>query len=87
MLCRLQIADRNERDRSIIDARYEYYYRSRKETNHTYKRIGLLTGHDRTNVMHGVRQHAFKHSLPPLEEPNVLAAVDHGEASKFSKVG
>jgi len=77
---RLEIANRNMRDHKVIDARFEYFYRARMETDLSYERIGKLTGHDHTSVLHGARQFAVRNNkgLPQQSTPTSSALAGEG---------
>lgn len=55
----------DQRAAPIVAARFEAYYRMRRETTWSLSQIGrFLGGKDHSSVFHGVRKHAAKHGLP-----------------------
>ena len=54
----------DSRQRPLVLARQEMFYRCVMEKGWSYARIGRYFDRDHTTVLHGVRAHARKHNLP-----------------------
>jgi chromosomal replication initiation ATPase DnaA len=48
------------RDKPIVSARYELFWRLRVERKYSFGRIGLLLDRDHSTVVYGVKRHAEK---------------------------
>lgn len=60
------------RQKALVDARHEAFYRLRTETTLSYPSIGRYVGDkDHTTVLHGAIKHARANGLPLPGKPNV----------------
>ena len=48
------------RDKNLVAARHELFWRLRTERNYSFPRIAMLLGRDHSSVIHGFKRHAEK---------------------------